>query len=243
MRALIHSFISSLIRKRIESQSAKWDSFIALESLFTQRWQSCPWWVEYLSSLHALNFSLFPDVSANSPYSKLQQSIKANGSSDTSSSYNDSCYGSSEMEVCQHLHHHHHHQHQQQSAGNKLAKPDASSTEATGKILLSSNENYIILCKDSSTSSDEADPSTPISSTPPSSSSSPTSNNNSLITSCQPNQRPGTTQQYRTQLKSTVDASNKKLEFFQNDEEYRKVIGSTKSFNCRNITPLNEYYL
>ena len=202
-------------------------------------------------ALHAcsstLDLSLFPDVNTSSPYSKLQQSIKVNGTSDTSSSYNDSCYGSSEMDVCQHQHHHHHHHHhpQQSSAGNKLAKQDAPGTEATGKILLSSNENYIILCKDSSTSSDEADPSTPISSTPASSSSSssPTSNNNSLITTCQPNQRPGTTQQYRTQLKSTLDASNKKLEFFQNDEEYRKVIGSTKSFNCRNITPLNEYYL
>jgi hypothetical protein len=174
-------------------------------------------------------------MSTNSPYTKLQQSIKTNGNSDTSSSYNDSCYGSSEMDVC-----HHHHQ----STGNKLVKQDipitAPMTETTGKVLLSSNENYIILCKDSSTSSDETNPTTPTSS---SSSSSPTANNNSLITTYQPNKRTGTTQQYRTQLKSTLDPSNKKIEFFQNDDECRKVFGSTTSFNCRNITPLNEYYL
>jgi len=138
------------------------------------------------------------------------------------------------MDVC------HHHQ----STGNKLVKQDipitTPMTETTGKILLSSNENYIILCKDSSTSCDETNPSTPTSS---SSSSSPTTNNNNLITTCQPNKRSGTTQQYRTQLKSTVDQSNNKLEFFQNDDEYRKVLSSTTSFNCRNITPLNEYYL
>ena len=166
----------------------------------------------------------------------MQQSIKTTGNSDTGSSYNDSCYGSSEMDVC----HHHHHQ----STGNKLVKQDASltspTTETTGKILLSSNENYIILCKDSCTNSDETNPPTSISS---SSSSSPTANNNSLITTCQPNRRPGTTQQYRTQLKSSLDQSNKNREFFQNDDEYRKVIGSTTSFNCRNITPMNEYYL
>jgi hypothetical protein len=141
------------------------------------------------------------------------------------------------MDVC---HHHPHHQ----SAGNKLVKQDIPNTipmtETTGKILLSSNENYIILCKDSSTSSDETNPSTPISS---SSSSSPTTNNNSLITTCQPNRRTGTSQQYRTQLKPTIDQSKNQLEFFQNDDEYRKVLGSTTSFNCRNITPLNEYYL
>ena len=185
------------------------------------------------------------DISTNSPYSKLQQSIKTNGNSDTSSSYNDSCYGSSEMEVCHHQHHHHNHH--SQSTGNKLVKQDmpiiASSAEATGKILLSSNENYIILCKDSS---DETNPSTPLSSSS-SSSCSPTTtttttnnNNNNLITTCQPNKRHGTAQQYRTQLKSNVD---QKHEFFQNDDEYRKVLGSTTSFNCRNITPLNEYYL
>jgi hypothetical protein len=176
---------------------------------------------------------LYIDISTNSPYTKLQQSIKTNGNSDTSSSYNDSCYGSSEMDVC------HHHQ----STGNKLVKQDipitTSTTETTGKILLSSNENYIILCKDSSASSDETNPSTPISS----SSSSPTANNNNLITTCQPNKRPGTSQQYRTQLKSTVNQSNNKVDFFQNDDEYRKVLNSTTSFNCRNITPLNEYYL
>ncbi|CAF3749763.1 unnamed protein product [Rotaria sordida] len=183
--------------------------------------------------------SLANDISANSPYTKLQQSIKTNGNSDTSSSYNDSCYGSSEMDVC----HHHHHQ----SIGNKLVKQDPTTampiTETTGKILLSSNENYIILCKDSSTSSDEANSSTSTSSSSSSSSSSPTSNNNSLITTCQPNKRIGTTQQYRTQLKSTLDQSNKKIDFFQNDDEYRKVLGSKTSFNYRNITPLNEYYL
>ncbi|CAF0801050.1 unnamed protein product [Adineta steineri] len=179
--------------------------------------------------------SLATDINTNSPYSKLQQSIKTNGNSDTGSSYNDSCYGSSEMDVC------HHHQ----STGNKLVKQDipiaATMTEATGKILLSSNENYIILCKDSTTNSDETNPSISI---PSSSSSSPTANNNnSLITTCQPNRRTGTTQQYRTQLKSTVDQSNKKVEFFQNDDECRKVLCSTTSFNYRNITPLNEYYL
>ena len=185
------------------------------------------------------------DINTNSPYSKLQQSIKTKGNSDTSSSYNDSCYGSSEMDVC----HHHHHQHQHhQSTGNKLVKQDvpitSPTTETTGKILLSSNENYIILCKDSSASSDETtNPSNSTSSTPTPSSSPNATNNNSLITTCQPNKRTGTTQQYRTQLKSTIDASNKKLEFFQNDDEYRKVLGSTTSFNCRNITPLNEYYL
>lgn len=156
------------------------------------------------------------------------------------------------MDVCQHHHHHHHHH---QLTGNKLIHQDMSlpapMTEATGKILLSSNENYIILCKDSSTSCDEANLSTPISSSSSSScsSSSPTANNNnnntSLITTCQPNKRSGTTQHYRTQLKPTTASgqSNEKMEFFQNDEEYRKVLGSTNTFNCRNITPLNEYYL
>jgi hypothetical protein len=176
-------------------------------------------------------------VNTNSPYTKLQQSIKINGNSDTGSSYNDSCYGSSEMDVC------HHHQ----LTGNKLVKQDIPITtpmkEATGKILLSSNENYIILCKDSSTNSDGTNPSTPISSSSSSSSSSPTANNNSLITTCQPNRRPGTSQQYSTQLKLSSNQSNKKVDFFQNDDEYRKVLGSTTSFNCRNITPLNEYYL
>jgi hypothetical protein len=177
-------------------------------------------------------------MNTNSPYTKLQQSIKINGNSDTGSSYNDSCYGSSEMDVC-----HHHHQ----LTGNKLVKQDipitTPMTETTGKILLSSDENYIILCKDSSTNSDETNPSTSISSSPSSSFSSPTANNNSLITTCQPNRRTGTSQQYRTQLKLTSDQSNKNREFFQNDDEYRKVLGSKTSFNCRNITPLNEYYL
>lgn len=151
------------------------------------------------------------------------------------------------MDVCQHQHHHHHHQ----LTGNKLIhqdmSPPAPMTEATGKILLSSNENYIILCKDSSTSCDEANLSTPISSSSSCSysSSSPTTNNNntSLITTCQPNKRSGTTQNYRTQLQTTAGQTNEKLEFFQNDEEYRKVINSTNSFNCRNITPSNGYYL
>ena len=160
----------------------------------------------------------------------MQQSIKINGNSDTNSSYNDSCYGSSEMDVYNH----------HQSIGNKLVKQDIPITETTGKILLSPNENYIIVCKD--TSSDETNPSISISSSS-SSSSSPAAYNNSLITTCQPNQRTGIAQQYRTQLQSTSDSSNRELEFFQNDEEYRKVLGSTTSFNCRNITPLNEYYL
>jgi hypothetical protein len=33
------------------------------------------------------------------------------------------------------------------------------------------------------------------------------------------------------------------IEFFQNNNEYRKVVNSTKTFNYRNVTPLNEYYL
>ena len=206
--------------------------------------------VKIISHLSFSTLLFLPlDINTNSPYTKLQQSIKTNGNSETSSSYNDSCYGSSEMDVCQHQHHHHHHH---QLTGNKLIHQDISlpapMTEATGKILLSSNDNYIILCKDSSTSCDETNPSTPISSSSSSScsSSSPTAtnNNNSLITTCQPNKRSGTTQHYRTQLKpTTTGQSNEKSEFFQNDEEYRKVLGSTNSFNCRNITPLNEYYL
>lgn len=221
--------------------------FLSLESLFTWRWQSDSWSVEIRSNFihfhNDLHFRL-TDLNLNSPYSKLQQSIKTHGNSDTSSSYNDSCYGSSEMEVC------HNHRLQHVSTGSKLSRQDMSIntqlTEATGKILLSSNENYIILCKDSSMSGDETNSSTPISSTPPlssSSSCSPTGHNHSLITSCQPNQRSGTTQQYRTQLKSPINSGNKKLDFFQNDDEYRKVVGTTPSFNCRNITPLNEYYL
>ena len=205
--------------------------------------------ISHLSFSTILLLRLPIDINTNSPYAKLQQSIKTNGNSDTSSSYNDSCYGSSEMDVCQQQHHHHHHQ-QQQLTGNKLIHQDISLpaplTEATGKILLSSNENYIILCKDSSTSCDETNPSTPISSSSTcscSSSSPTTNNNNSLITTCQTNKRSGTTQNYRTQLQTTSGQTNDKLEFFQNDEEYRKVISSTNSFNCRNITPSNEYYL
>jgi hypothetical protein len=139
----------------------------------------------------------------------LSKSIKTNIGGDTSSSYNDSCYGSSEMDVYHHFH----------NSGNNL----------TGKILLSSTEKFIILCKDT-ISSDE---------TNSSSSSSSTGNNTNLITRCQLDKRTGTTQQYLTQLKS----SNQNLEFFQNDNEHKKVLGSTTSFNYRNITPLNEYYL
>ena len=63
--------------------------------------------------------------------------LKINTNSETSSSYNDSCYGSSEMDV-------HHHPQQQKS---------------TGKLLVSSNEKYIVLCKDQETSSASSSPS------------------------------------------------------------------------------------
>lgn len=132
--------------------------------------------------------------------------LKANTNSDTNSSYNDSCYGSSEMDV------QHHHQ-----LGNKL----------TGKILLSSDDKYIILCKDQhNTNTDETNSS--------SSSSSPTGNNTNLITKYQLNKRVET-----TQLKS----SKQNFDFFQNNNEYKKILGSTTTFNYRNVTPLNEYYL
>jgi hypothetical protein len=87
-----------------------------------------------------------------------------------------------------------------------------------GKILLTTNDKYIILCKDQNNIiNDEIN----------SSSSSPTANNSNLITKYQLNKR---AQQYHT-------------EFFQNGNEYKKVLGSTTTFNCRNITPSNEYYL
>jgi hypothetical protein len=52
-------------------------------------------------------------------------------------------------------------------------------------------------------------------------------NNSNLITKYQLNKP---TQQYHTK-------------FFQNDNEYKRVLGSTTTFNYRNVTPLNEYYL
>ena len=137
--------------------------------------------------------------------------LKVNTHSDTSSSYNDSCYGSSEMDE-----HHHHHQHQ---LGNA----------STGKILLSSNDKYIILGKDQNNTNHEE-----TNSSSSSSSSSPTTGNNiNLITKYQLNKRAET-----VQLKS----SNQNLEFFQNSNEYRKILGAT-TFNYRNVTPSNEYYL
>ncbi|CAF3301428.1 unnamed protein product [Rotaria socialis] len=143
--------------------------------------------------------------------------LKPNTNSDTSSSFNDSCYGSSETDVYHHL------------SGNKLA----------GKILISSNDKYIILCKDQNNiNHDETNSS--------SSSSSPNGNNNSnLITRYQSNNRTGIVQAYHTQIKSP----NQNLEFFQNNNELKKVTGSTATttttttFNYRNNTPLNEYYL
>ncbi|UJR23399.1 hypothetical protein I4U23_026407 [Adineta vaga] len=59
--------------------------------------------------------------------------LKINANSETSSSSNDSCYGSSEMDV------HHHH-------------------KSTGKLLVSSNEKYIILRKDQDTNSVSSSP-------------------------------------------------------------------------------------
>lgn len=108
--------------------------------------------------------------------------------------------------------------------GNKL----------TGKVLISSNDKYIILCKDqNNTTSDEMNSS--------SSSSSPNGNNSSnLITTYNSNTQTGTTQ-YQTQLKS----SNQNLESFQNNNEYKKALGSsTTTFNnYRYVIPLNEHYL
>ncbi|CAF1215950.1 unnamed protein product [Adineta steineri] len=136
--------------------------------------------------------------------------LKVNTNSDTSSSYNDSCYGSSEMDV---------HHHQLGGGGNK----------STGKILLSSTDKYIILCKDQNNiNHDETNSSSSTSS------SSPTGNNINLITKYQLNKRVET-----TQLKSV----NQNLEFFQNDNEYKKILTTTTTFNYRNMTPLNEYYL
>ncbi|CAF0788333.1 unnamed protein product [Adineta ricciae] len=128
--------------------------------------------------------------------------LKINTNSETSSSYNDSCYGSSEMDV-------HHHPQQQKS---------------TGKLLVSSNEKYIVLCKDQETSSASSSPS----------SSSTIGNNVSLITKYQTNKRIQT-----TQLKS----SDQHLEHFPGNHEYKKISGTSTTFNYRHITPLNEYYL
>jgi hypothetical protein len=93
--------------------------------------------------------------------------------------------------------------------------------QLNGKLILTSNDKYIILCKDQNNIiNDEINSS--------SSSSSPTTGNNlNLITKYQSNKRHN--QQYQT-------------EFFQNDNEYKKVLGTT-TFNYRNMTPLNEYYL
>ncbi len=90
--------------------------------------------------------------------------------------------------------------------------------QLNGKLILTSNDKYIILCKDQNNIiNDEI-----ISSLSP-----PIEKNSNLITKYQSNKR---TQQYQT-------------EFFQNNNEYKKVLGSTTTFNYRNMTPLNEYYL
>lgn len=60
-----------------------------------------------------------------------------------------------------------------------------------------------------------------------SSSSSPIENNSKLLTKYQLNKN---TQKYQT-------------EFFQNTSEYKKILDTTTTFNYRNVTPLNEYYL
>lgn len=145
----------------------------------------------------------------------MSSSPKTTPNSDSSSSYNDSCYGSSDIDLC------HHHQHPHRHSANQL----------TGKVLLASNENYIIFCKEPAASSDETKTL--------SSSSSPTGMTNHLVTRYQMNKRSGMMQHYLTQ----VDPSSKEMEFFQNDHEYRQVLGSTTSFQCRNVTPVNEYYL
>ena len=91
-----------------------------------------------------------------------------------------------------------------------------------GKLLLTSNDKFIVLCKDqNNTTNDETNSST-------SSSSPTTGNNRNLITKYQTNKRHN--QQYQT-------------EFIPNDNEYKKVLGTTTTFNYRNMTPLNEYYL
>ncbi len=94
---------------------------------------------------------------------------------------------------------------------------DVYHNQLNGKILLTSNDKYIILSKDQNNRiNDEI-----ISSSPP------IEKNFNLITKYQSNKR---TQQYQT-------------EFFQNDNEYKKILDSTTTFNYRNMTPLNEYYL
>jgi hypothetical protein len=95
------------------------------------------------------------------------------------------------------------------------------SNQMNGKLLLTSNDKFIILCKDQNNiTNDETNSST--------SSSSPTGNNRNLITKYQTNKRHN--QEYQT-------------EFIPNDNEYKKVLGTTTTFNYRNMTPLNEYYL
>ena len=96
--------------------------------------------------------------------------------------------------------------------------------QLNGKLVLSSNEKFIILCKDQNNISHHDDTNSSCSS------SSPTGNNNHLhlITKYQVN--PHSSQQYQTQ-------------FFQTDHESKKVLGSSTTFNYRNLTPLNEYYL
>ena len=150
---------------------------------------------------------------------KLHTSPRALLTSDTSSSYNDSCYGSSDIDVCHH--HHPHHLHPSQPPSNPL----------NGKVFLGSNENYILLCKENASTTDE----TTTTGTSSSSSSPSSVTTTALITRYQANKRNGTVTQ--------TESGGKSLEFFQNDHEYRRVLGSTTSFQCRNMTPVNEYYL
>ena len=153
---------------------------------------------------------------------RLQTTPKAAINSDTSSSYNDSCYGSSEMDVCHHP----------PPPPLPPSQPPHSTNRLTGKILLSSDEKYIILCKETPSSQDETNSTA--------SSSSPTgANSSTLVTRYQRNVRTGTRPQYRTQL----EPSNANLEFFQNNHEYRKILESSTSFHCRKITPQSEYHL
>lgn len=93
--------------------------------------------------------------------------------------------------------------------------------QLNGKLVLNSNEKFIILCKDQNNISHPDDTNSSCSS------SSPTGNHH-LITKYQVN--PHSTSPYQTQ-------------FFQNDHESKKILGSSTTFNYRNLTPLNEYYL
>ena len=98
---------------------------------------------------------------------------------------------------------------------------DVHQQQINGKILLSSNDKYIILCKDQNNIINDDRNSSSLSS-------SPIGNNCQLMTKYQLNKR---TQQYQT-------------EFFQHNNEYKRILGTTTTtFNYRNITPLNEYYL